>query len=61
MVLQLLKMLADADKSACKDVASLQLRNLGALWNFLVASTEGSEMFPPVEGHCGRGRVEVSP
>lgn len=60
MVLQLLKMLADAGTSAFKDVASLQVRNMGVLWIFLVASTEGSEMVPPAEGHCGHGRAEVS-
>lgn len=65
MVLRLLKMLADAEddlrgKSARTDVARLQVRILWALWTFPVASSEGSGMFPPAEGHCGHGRAEVS-
>lgn len=57
----MLKMLADAVKSACKDVARLHVRNLRALWSFLVASTEGSEM-ATVTSHCWEhGRAGVLP
>ena len=60
-MLQLLKMLADAGRSAGKDAARLQVRNLGALWTFLEASTEGSEMATVTSCWWEHGRAEVSP
>lgn len=61
MVLQLLKLLADARRSAHKDVARLQVRNLWALWTFLGVSTKGSDMATVALRWWEHRRAEISP